>query len=239
MIDSTAKITIGTAWSGDHVYHLDDVKRLHGAVCRNTTLPFDFVLFAGPEAQKPGRLSGLDPGIHVIPSPFPSWWVGMPFSMRHPPGVNTDAKFAIGLDCVVTGNLDEILTYPSDFCAMKDYPAHACPKGRERDASLEVWLSRGGAGSEIWDEWVRLGCPQWDMSTAASQRVWPMCGQGWINGPDRPVEYDLFPENWIISYKLGVRKIGLPPGCRIVSFHGRPKPAELVNSIPWIKEHWR
>jgi hypothetical protein len=239
MIDSTATVTIGTGWSGDQVYSLEDVKRLYGAVCRNTTLPFDFVLYAGPEARKPGRLAGLDSGIRVIPSPFPSWWVGMPFIMADPPGVVTPAKFGLGLDCVIVGSLDALLTYPSDFCAMKDYPAHACPKGKEGDASLEVWLSRGGAGHEIWDEWVRLGRPQWDMTTAASQRVWPMQGQGWINSAARPMKFDLFPENWIISYKLGVRDRGLPPDCRIVSFHGRPKPSELVNQVPWIKEHWR
>lgn len=26
---------------------------------------------------------------------------------------------------------------------------------------------------------------------------------------------------------------------RIVSFHGRPKPAEIVNIESWLQEHWR
>lgn len=235
----TSEITIITGWSGDAVYSLDDVNKLHNGVCRNTTVPFEFILYAGPEARKPGRLHGLNSGIRVIPSPYPSWWVGMEGMQAHPPGFNTDAKLAIGLDCVIVGSLDDILTYPSDFCGMKDYPSHACPKGKESDINMEVFLSRNGAGHEIYDEWVRLGKPQWDMSTAPSQRVMPMQGQGWLNSPERPLKYDLFPESWIISYKLGVKGQGLPDDCRIVSFHGRPKPGDVIENEPWIREHWR
>lgn len=49
---------------------------------------------------------------------------------------------------------------------------------------------------------------------------------------------DLFPEEWCQSYKLHYLRRGkLSDDCRIVAFHGRPKPHE-VNDF-WVKENWR
>ena len=52
------------------------------------------------------------------------------------------------------------------------------------------------------------------------------------------VAVDLFPEEWCQSYKLHYLRRGkLSDDCRIVAFHGRPKPHE-VNDF-WVKENWR
>lgn len=229
------EITICAGWSGDALYSLDDVNKLIRGVRRNTTIPHDFVLYAGPEAQKPGKLDGLEPGVMVIPSEYPSWWVGMKGAdPDYRPWIVTRSIFGLGLDCVVVGNLDDILMFRSDLAAMKDYPSHSCPRGCENDCSLDVALYRNGADRPMWNEYVRVGKPTWDMSAGAGKEF-RMCAQGWIN-KTRSVHVDLFPENWVISYKLGVKDRGLPPDCRIVSFHGQPKPRDVND--PWLKEHW-
>jgi len=82
---------------------------------------------------------------------------------------------------------------------------------------------------------VRVGKPTWDMRNASAGAVFRLCAQGWINNT-KAVKVDLFPENWVISYKLGVKDRGLPEDCRIVSFHGQPKPRDVRES--WVMEHW-
>ena len=229
------EITITAGWSGDALYSLDDVNKLIRGVRRHTTIPHDFVLYAGPDAQKPGKLDGLEPGVMVIPSEYPSWWVGMKGAdPENRPWIITSSFLSLGLDCVIVGSLDDLLRYPSQIAAMKDYPSHHCPQGMEKDCSLDVMLVRGDADRPMWDEYVRVGKPTWDMSQSAG-KPFSMCAQGWVN-KTRAVRVDLFPEDWVVSYKLGVKDRGLPPDCRVVSFHGRPKPQE--TSEPWLQEHW-
>jgi hypothetical protein len=228
------QITISTGWSGDDLYSLKDVNRLYWGVKRNTKIPYDFILYAGPEAQKPGRLASLADGITVINSEYPSWWVGMKGAdPDNRPWIKTNSILGLGLDCVIVGSLDDLIKFPSDFAAMKDYPSRSCPKGKENDCCLEVTLIRNNADRPIWNEYVRVGKPTWDMMNKEANKVWELCAQGWIN-ETHAVHVDLFPEDWIASYKLAVRDWGLPKDCRIVSFHGRPKPSE-VDEL-WIRE---
>lgn len=230
-----SEITITIGWSGDALYSLDDVNKVIRGVRRNTTVTHEFILYAGPEAQKPGKLDGLESDVTVIPSEYPSWWVGMKGAdPDNRPWIKTDSIFGLGLDCVVVGSLDEIFTFPSDCAAMKDYPGHCCPLGKEADCSLDVALYRHNADRPMWDEYVRVGKPMWKMEQS-SGKIFGMCAQGWINDT-RAVKVDLFPQNWVTSYKLYVKHRGLPEDCRIVSFHGQPKPKD-VNEL-WLKEHW-
>lgn len=232
----TPEITITAGWSGDALYSLEDVNRLYRGVERNTTVPHDFILYAGPEAQKPGRLNGLEAGIRIVESEYPSWWVGMKAFEPGQSGIKTASFFGLGLDCVVVGNLDDLLNFPSDLAAMKDYPAHDCPPGKENDCSMEVALFRNGMQKPLWEQYVREGKPQWCMTAKPAAGKLPLQFQGWIN-ETKALRVDLFPENWVASYKLTVWEHGLPADCRIVSFHGRPKPGEVDE--PWLQEHWR
>lgn len=236
-LNDTPVITITTGWSGDAVYCLEDVNKVYRGIKRNTTLPFNFILYAGAEARVLGRLNGLEKGIKVIPSAYPSWWVSMQGAdPDNRPWIKTDAIFGLGLDCVVVGNIDDLLLYPSELASMKDYPScYRCPAGHEDDCNLEVTLIRNDADRPIWNEYVRIGKPTWDASKPPLNRVWPLCAQGWIN-TTHALHVDLFPENWVASYKYACRDKGLPAGCKIVSFHGKPKPGDVSDA--WVKEHW-
>lgn len=225
-------ITIAVGWSGDRYYKLEHINKVYRAVKRNTTVPFEFVLSAGPEAQEPGVLDGLEAGIRVIASPYRFFWAGMKL---YEPGVIEGDLLCMGLDVVIVGSLDDIINYPSELAAMHDVPTHMKNAINKDDVNCEVTLIRNGKHKIFWDEWVRLGKPQWDGTVAVQDRVWPMAIQGWIN-TEKPFKVDLFPENWIASYKLSVRGRGLPKDCRVVSFHGDPKP--WMVDEPWVKEHW-
>ena len=215
----------------DDYYPAEYVNRLYRAVARNLTVPYEFICIAGDKR-------GIDPAIHCVPilHGLKYWWCGMPMLQKNPPYVNTPNILGIGLDCVIVGSLDNLARFPSDFAVNKDYPPFACPPGREEDGNGEVCLNRNGAGSFIWDEYVRLGMPNWDPQSPPPNRAMAMCGMDLYNGPQAQFEKDLFPAEWVVSYKLWVRERGLPADCRIVSFHGRPKQHEVTEL--WIKEHW-
>ena len=123
---------------------------------------------------------------------------------------------------------------------MKDYPVARCPVGCETDGNTGIALIRNGAGEKVWSEYVRHGMPTWDpMDPYGSDRTLPLATMTIINCPRNGIAKALFPENWVCSYKLEVLKAGLPEDCRIVHFHGRPKPHEVIDREPWVKEHWQ
>jgi len=231
------EVTIGACWDGRDYYSIDYINRLFSSVARNTFVPFDSVLYVGPEAEKPGRTDGIDPSITIIPVGLPFWWSGFVFWSKDPPGIVTPSILYLDLDQVIVGSLDEIITYSSEQAYMKDYPSHSCPYDREKSACVSTSLIRNGAGAKVWDEYVAQGKPVWDPLAPPSHRIFPVGCQSILDDPRYGMRYDLFPENWICSYRLQVLPRGLPDDCRIVAFHGRPKPHECKEQ--WIKEHWR
>lgn len=235
-MDNREPITIGACWDGRDYYPPEYVNRLYRACVRNTTIPFEFVLFTGPEAEKPGRIADIDPAIRIVPVGLPFWWCGLPFWQKHPPGICTGTILYLDLDQVIVGNLDDLILFPSDQAYMKDYPAHSCPAGREHDACVSTSLLRGGSGRKVWDEYVAQGKPTWDPLSPPPGRALPLACQSILNDPKHGIRFDLFPEEWVCSYKLEVLKNGLPEDCRIVAFHGQPKPHEV--DWPFVKEHW-
>ena len=232
-------ITIGACWDGRDYYPPEYVNILFRSVSRHTTLPFDFVLYVGPEAEKPGRTASIDPAIRIIPIGRPAWWSGMSFWMNVPPGVRTESLLYLDLDLVIIGSLDDLIEYPSMHAYMKDYPTHCCPSGLEGDANASVSLIRRGAGAKVWEEYVNQGMPTWDPLAPPSGRALPLAVQSIVNDHGKGIQKALFPENWVASHRLQVVPRGLPEDCRIVSFHGRPKPHEVLDREPWVKENWR
>lgn len=233
----TEKITVGCCWDGRDYYPTEYVNRLFRACLRNTTIPFEFVLYVGPEAEKPGRTADIDDAIRIIPTGLPFWWSGLPFWKKDPQGVHTATLLYLDLDQVIIGSLDDLILFPSDQAYMKDYPGHSCPAGLEHDACVSTSLLRNGAGHRVWDEYVVQGKPTWDPLNPPSKRALPVACQSILNDLKYGIRFDLFPENWVCSYKLEVLKNGLPDDCRIIAFHGVPKPHAV--DLPFVKEHWR
>jgi hypothetical protein len=226
-------ITIVACWDGGDYYPQEYVNRLYAACRRHTTIPFDFVLYAGPLAERPGRIDAINPDIRVVYTGLPSWWCGMPVWQKNPPGVDTDTILYLDIDQVIVGSLDDLIRYGSDLAGMKDYPAAACPRGCERDVCISTMLIRNGAGAIVWAEYVRAGKPVWD-ATGGQKGPLPMAAQGLVNAHCRP---DAFPEAWIVSYKGTYLKRGLPDDCRVVAFHGQPKQGKCLHE-KFVAEHW-
>lgn len=228
------EITVGAVWDGSDYYGPEYVNRLYASVERNTTAPFEFVLYAGPWVHD--RLALLDPRVRVVHIGLPYWWSAMYFWRPEPPGVATKSILYLDIDQVITGDLDPVIRFPSEHAYMKDYPADACPAGCERHACASTALIRNGAGALVWEEYVRAGMPQWNPLETRPGRPMPMAVQTVLNDPKYGARFDTFPENWVVSYRIWAKRKGIG-GVKIVAFHGRPKPHEVGDD--WVKEHWR
>jgi len=237
MNKTSDKFTVGASWDGGNYYSVEYVNILYDAIKRNCTIPFDFVLHVGPLAEKNTARYRIKEPIKIVPTGLVSWWCGMPFWCKNPPGVETETLLYMDLDQVIVGNIDDIVNYPSDHCYMKDYPAELCPRGKERDGNATVSLIRNGAGYKVWEAYVDAGLPQWDPFKPPVNRKCPLAAQGLMNELYQD-DHDVFPENWVASYKLSVLRHGMPLGCKSVSFHGKPKPHECTH-LDWVKENWR
>lgn len=231
------EITVGACWDGSDYYPPQYVNILYQSVLRNTTIPFDFVLYVGPEATKNGKCDAINENVKIVQVGLPYWWCGMPFWEKYPPGVETDSVLYLDLDQVIVGNLDHIIRYPADHVYMKDYPDYCCPPGREKDGNASVTLLRNGAGAAIWTEYDRLGRPVWNPLNPPADRKLPLAVQTILNESPGEKKHNVFPENWVSSYRLWVSKFGLPEDCRVVSFHGQPKPAGCLDQ-QWVRDNW-
>ena len=224
------KVTICTSWDGKDYYSAEYVEKLYAACLRNTSYPFNFVLFAGADV----KAGSFGKGITVVHTELSYWWPGMLFWMKRPPRVKTKTKLFIDLDVVIVGNLDTIIEWESDHCYSTDWPPVMAPPGRERDANPGLSLIRDGADSYVWDEYVKAGTPNWNPFEKGRGAL-PMAAQGILN--DGAKDYDLFPYHLCPSYKLYVKEYGLPKDCVAVHFHGRPKQDDFNDS--WVKDNWR
>jgi len=241
MEETLNEITICTCWDGRDYYPVEYINKLYRAVQRHTTIPHDFVIYVGPESA--GKTGGIDKGIRIVHVLMTSWWLVTKFWQPNPVGINTPSLLYLDLDIVILGSLDDLMLYRSDHACSREYPQAHVPVGEEvramkrGNANIGITLIRNNGGAKVWEEYVKAGSPMWDPLITRNRGQLPLAGQTIINDPKYGVKVDLFPDNWVCSYKYEVLKRGIPNDCRIVHFHGRPKQHEVPN-LQWIKDNW-
>lgn len=181
------------------------VEKLYRGFARNLTRPFEFVCFTDRERdfEEPitcRRLSSLRPTYADCLEPYS---LGRPMIL-------------VGLDTIITGNLDHF----ADYATTAHHVALPRAVYAENTVCNGVALVPSGFGW-IWDELTDRSHPQADMER--------------LRGIDYRVLDDIFPGH-AVSYKRDVMMNGLNDA-RLVFFHGALKPNELDEN--WIREHWR
>lgn len=202
-------ITIATLlWDGNE--HVQDFSRcydetwaekLYRGFARNLTQPFDFVCFvdrerdfAEPIKQEPieARPIGYSACIE-------------PYRMNVP-------MILVGLDTIITGNIDHLAEYALAGNKL------ALPKAVYREGTCNGVALVPDGSRAIYDRHSGEN----DMFYMESQ--------------DHVLIDDLWPGH-VVSYKGHVKEHGLGDA-RIVFFHGKEKPHEIGYKEPWIREHW-
>lgn len=152
-----------------------------------------------------------------LPVDLVGWWNKL-YLFKH--GVLDGRVLYIDLDTVIVGSLDELASYSGDFCILRDFY-----RPTNYGSGLMSWKA-GPAVSAVWDRFVEEGLPNVRRGD-----------QAWIQKclPDADFFQDLYPGQ-TLSYKLHCLKRPPLPGSRVICFHGKPRPHEVLD-LPWM-EAW-
>ena len=192
------------------------VQRLQREVSKYLTLEHRFVCITERKIE----------GIETLypPEPWPGWWGKISLFKG---GVSTETNLWLDLDVIITGNLDAMVKHYSGFY-------FACAKNWAQSghggcqSSVMIW--RGGKGSHA-ESTYRTFDP--------ARITWPPVSTPGVLWGDQELITERrdggylavthFEPELVKSYKYHCRN-GLPDGCKVVVFHGDPKPADVSES---------
>ena len=190
-------------------YGPEYVNRLQSMARRNSEVDLRFVCFTD-------NPKGLADGIEARPLPdtgFQGWWNKV--SLFSDDLADIGEKFLyFDLDVVLTGNIDQMLRYDSDFVIMdNDYVP---------GFNTSVFLLKTGSRPDVRANFSQAIADEYDGD------------QDWVavTAPDA----ELWPDMWCVPYRL--RAVQRPPAItKVVVFSGRPNPEDYPSE--WIRTLWR
>ncbi len=149
----------------------------------------------------------------VDDSPFPGWWAKISL---FEPGRFEGRVLYLDLDVTITGGLDDLAGFAADapipFAIIDDWNRPGF------NSSVMAWLA--GMGDRVFTEF--------EPSVVARLHG----DQNWIQ--EQHPAAATFPRPWCCSYKKDIlpRMLNdsVPKDCRVVVYHGAPKPWDLENA---------
>lgn len=221
------------------------VNTLFNMVKRNTTISHRFVcLTENPD--------GLNSDMDIIPleQGFEYCWTKLELFKRDI-FTNEECCLYFDLDVVITDTIDDLITFKNHRKFIGLYDWYSTRKNPCYNSSvMRFW---GNFNTDIHrtliaklsDNSARWG-REYDAYLDTNDKVVLWEGdkrygsdQEWISDvvyPRRVLKKNSFPRKWIRSYKKHGRK-KLPKECKVMVFHGFPKPHEVDDD--YVKEHWR
>lgn len=246
-------------------YKAEDINTLYSMVSRNTTLPIRFHLFSNdpPEGLRQEIEVHPEPGLNVPPElNRHNYRKEAGLCDDQLGGLNGQRVFFFDLDVVVTGNLDELFTYPKDdgFYIINDWNTKGDHVGQASCYSFVV----GTLG------FVKAAFE------AAPQPVLERFGtasQEYLSSKviERDGALNFWPESWFRSFRYHclphplLRWFQVPkqpvPGTKVIAFHGHPDIQDAIEGrwgrpgdrkmakgwkkiykhckpTPWILDYW-
>lgn len=141
-------------------------------------------------------------------SPFPKWWAKI--SLFEPGRFNGRVLY-LDLDVTITGGLDDLADYPVPFAIINDWNRQGF------NSSVMAWDK--GAAEHLFTEFEP---PVMDRLHG---------DQNWIE--EIMPQATPFPPAWCRSYKKDIKprlNDSVPKDCRVVVYHGFPKPWDLETA---------
>lgn len=223
-------------------FEAQHVATLRRMVARHYPHPHRFLLFSDDPVRDDARLVGE--GVEV----FELWndlaHVQNPSGPKNPSCYRRLRMFArdvgewagprilmLDLDTVVTGDLTPLLQRQEDFIMWGD-------TNRSNPYNGSMVLFDAGARPQLWENFDPVISPQQGRGLGYFGS-----DQAWIAACLGPKEAKFTARDGVLSFRNEVLPRGgrLPPGARIVFFHGRHDPwhSQTVRMAPWIAEHYR
>ena len=148
-----------------------------------------------------------------------------------------DRFICIDLDCVITGNIDDLLRRQEDF-VINQYPKDKPGNATQQHYNGGLFMMDAGARKQVWDTFDPLVSPSILEERKTRREV---CGsdQAWIAHTLGDGEAMFTPADGVYDYRvLGNRGI-LPADAKIVMFPGRRDPSTERDNVPWIRRCWQ
>lgn len=224
-------------------YAPEYVNRLWHMVERHLRRPHRFVCFTDDA-------SGLETGIEVRPLPQSEAKLGTGLFWRklgifaNPLADVTGTVLWLDLDVVIVDDLEPLFELPGDFYIIREFSRRAGAQA----GNSSVMRFEAGAHRYLLDRFYAD-------PAAANARF--AGDQDFICAHVR--QRAMWPDGWCVSFKgdcvppfplCYVQTPRLPPGAKIVVFHGHVKPPDAARGCrtsgirrcrptPWIAEYWR
>ncbi len=157
----------------------------------------------------------------------------------------------LDLDLVIVDDINPLFEYPGEFCVMRNWTQPRLEVG-----NTSVFRFRVGARTDIFEKF----CADPDRAIASidNEQMYVCREHGnptfWPDAWCKSFKVHCvpaFPLNWLVTPAI-------PPGTRIVVFHGAPNPDDAmvgrwpvkrerplgriykhIRPVPWVGEHWR
>ena len=212
-------------YSGEHV------NVLYKSILRNTSLPFKFHCVTDDS-------TGLLSEINYIPLWDKCKYLGgcynrlFVFSNKMKKIIG-QRLMIIDLDCVIVGNLDNILSRQEDFI-INEYRVKNSATKQIYNGGLV--MMNAGARSKVWTEFDPQTSPQ---------KLDPLRNNNLLQGSDQAwIQYTLGEYESTFSNAEGVYDFkqvrdNLPSNATMVFFPGRNDPKLETENINWVKKNWK
>ena len=214
------------------VYDWDYVFKLFHGVSKHLDRPFKFYCLTDmADSFSPKTYEDMQ--VQVIPLTYgwPKWWSKM--EMFRCPALYGQRVVFIDLDTIIVGDINQLCNYTGEFIALNDFNR----LGSHVGSGLMAFDGEGM--KHLFNTFKDR--PEFQMERHRGD-------QNFIYDNSKPDFWQSLYPNQVVSFKpdrgRGVLKT-LTGEERIVCFHGKPKPRDVVNMdkndryyCPWVKEHW-
>lgn len=197
------------------------INNLYQGVKRFASRDFKFVCFTNERMQ-------LNPAIEVRKFPMVTTKGVLPrlYMFSRAAGLFGHQVLCLDIDIIIVGNLEPFMSYEGEFCARSKFKP-----GEEYklDGDIMSFSANDHTECKFWEPFIS----NLDRSVRMAkgrERYWMrhVAGQ--------------FADRWepglVVSYKRHVaRKQKIPPGARIISCHGYPRPHQIKSA--WVRQYWK
>lgn len=193
------------------------VRKLFSGIDRHMPVGVSWssVCFTDDAASVPGDVKAVP-----LPQDVRGWWNKLAMFREDAFPVDGERILFFDLDTIITGELDGLVDYAGNFAMLRD-PFGVVSFG----SGIMSW--RHGEHTDIWDDWEKEGRPQ----DLRGDQVWIADHAGKVDAWQ-----DVAPKQCVSFKRVPPWYPQPPPDCRVLYFHGLPKPH--ICPRPWVKELW-
>ncbi len=226
-------------------FSADYVNKLYNMTQRNLTLPHKFICLTEDATD-------LNKGITPLPltrNDLEYCWNKLILFEKKLEDLSGVGLF-FDLDIVITDNIDDLFEYKKEdsFVGIMDWNRKNNPQFNASVMRYEIgkhhyiidnFYEKVASGELVkkreWDAYLKSN----DKVVYFENKFRYGGDQEWTSKqvyPPNEIKNHSFPEKWIMSYRTHGRN-KLPQSCKIMVFHGDPKPHEAKEQ--YVKEYWK